>query len=113
MAAKLKTDENLPETAAAVLRAAGHDVTTVLDEELGGAADPRVAAVCQTAGRALLTLDRGLGEVQDSRQLRAGQPGEEAQLDDARLERVEHGQARQRRVQGEHLVGPHRHGRID
>jgi predicted nuclease of predicted toxin-antitoxin system len=63
VAVKLKTDENLPETAAALLRAAGHDATTTVNEGLGGAADPRVAAVCRTEGRALLTLDRGLGDI--------------------------------------------------
>ena len=63
MAAKFKMDENLPETAAVLLRAAGHDVTTALEEGLGGVADPRVVAVCRTEGRALLTLDRGLGDI--------------------------------------------------
>jgi predicted nuclease of predicted toxin-antitoxin system len=60
---KLKTDENLPESIAAILLAAGHDVTTVLGEGLGGVADPRVAAVCRKEQRALVTLDRGLGDI--------------------------------------------------
>src|SRR5207249_11071844 len=34
-------DENLPDSAAMLLRTAGHDVTTTLEEKLGGAADPR------------------------------------------------------------------------
>ena len=38
-------------------------MTTVLDEKLGGAADPRVAEVCRTELRALVTLDRGLGDI--------------------------------------------------
>lgn len=63
MAAKIKIDENLPETAAGLLRAAGHDVATTFEEGLGGAGDPRVAAVCQAEGRAILTLDRGLGDI--------------------------------------------------
>ncbi len=63
MTVRFKTDENLPATAAALLRSAGHDVTTALDEGLGGVADPRVAAVCRMEGRALLTLDRGLGDI--------------------------------------------------
>ena len=63
MGVKLKTDENLPESAAALLRAAGQDVTTVLAEGLGGVADPRVAAVCRGEARALVTLDRGLGDI--------------------------------------------------
>jgi len=60
---KFKTDENLPVSAAALLRSAGHDVATALDEGLGGIADPQVAAVCRKEGRALLTLDRGLGDI--------------------------------------------------
>ena len=63
MAVSLKTDENLPDSAAALLRAAGHNVTTVLEEKMGGAADPRVAHVCRTEQRALVTLDRGLGDI--------------------------------------------------
>jgi predicted nuclease of predicted toxin-antitoxin system len=63
VATKLKTDENLPEAVAALLREAGHDVTTVLEEGLGGVADPQVAEICRTEGRALLTLDRGLGDI--------------------------------------------------
>ena len=38
MAVRPKTDENLPDSAAMLLRAAGHGVTTVLEEKLGGAA---------------------------------------------------------------------------
>lgn len=63
MGVRLKTDENLPESAAALLRAAGHEVTTALEEGLGGVADPRVAAVCRAEERALVTLDRGLGDI--------------------------------------------------
>lgn len=65
MAVKLKTDENLPNSATLVLRAAGHDVMTNLEESLGGAPDPRVAAVCHSEGRALITLDRGLGNIRE------------------------------------------------
>ena len=63
MAVRLKTDENLPDSAAMLLRTAGHDVTTVLQEKLGGAADPKVAEVCRSETRALVTLDRGLGNI--------------------------------------------------
>ena len=44
MASRLKTDENLSGSAVMLLRTAGHDVTTVLEEKLGGAADPKVIA---------------------------------------------------------------------
>ena len=63
MAVRLKTDENLPDSAMELLRAAGHDVTTVLEEKLGGAADPQIAEVCRRETRALVTLDRGLGNI--------------------------------------------------
>jgi predicted nuclease of predicted toxin-antitoxin system len=63
MGVKLKTDENLPNSAATLLRTAGHDVTSVLEEKLGGAADPKVAEVCRSETRALVTLDRGLGNI--------------------------------------------------
>src|SRR5207249_9010690 len=63
MAVKLKTDENLPDSVGMLLRAAGHDVTTVLEEKLGGAGDPQVAQVCRSEMRALVTLDRGLGNI--------------------------------------------------
>jgi len=42
---------------------AGHDVTTVLEEELGGVADLHVAQVCRSETRGLVTLDRGLGNI--------------------------------------------------
>jgi predicted nuclease of predicted toxin-antitoxin system len=57
------TDENLSASAAALLRLAGHDVTSALERGLGGVADPRLAAICQTEERALVTLDRGLGDI--------------------------------------------------
>jgi predicted nuclease of predicted toxin-antitoxin system len=52
-----KTDENLPAEAAALLRAAGFDVATVLDEQLGGHPDRDIAQVCKVERRALVTLD--------------------------------------------------------
>jgi hypothetical protein len=52
-----KTDENLPAEAAELLRAAGHDVATVLDQRLGGHPDPDVAKACSAEHRALVTLD--------------------------------------------------------
>ncbi|MGH8531757.1 MAG: DUF5615 family PIN-like protein [Gammaproteobacteria bacterium] len=36
---------------------AGYDAMTVLDQKLGGHADPRIASVCRTEDRALITLD--------------------------------------------------------
>jgi hypothetical protein len=58
-----KVDENLPAEVADLLRAAGHDAVSVLDQQLGGAADPRVATACQREERALITLDLGFGDI--------------------------------------------------
>jgi predicted nuclease of predicted toxin-antitoxin system len=60
---KVKLDENMPRSASQVLIAAEHDVDTVVEENLAGATDPQVVAAAATAGRLLITLDRGLGDV--------------------------------------------------
>ncbi len=60
---KLKLDENLPEGARRVAESLGHDVDTVAEERLGGADDPAVLDAARRAGRFLITLDRGFGDV--------------------------------------------------
>ena len=60
---KFKLDENLPASSAAILETAGHDVDTVIGEGLTGALDPEVVAAATTAGRILISLDRGLGDI--------------------------------------------------
>jgi predicted nuclease of predicted toxin-antitoxin system len=47
----------------APLTAAGHDTDTVVGEGLGGATDDAVFVAAQQAGRLLLTLDRGFGDI--------------------------------------------------
>ena len=56
-------DEILPVSVAGDLRALGHDADTVEDEQLSGATDPTVIARATAAGRALLTLGKGLADV--------------------------------------------------
>jgi len=56
--ASVKLDENVPDSVAAILRAAGHDVALARDQELVGASDDRILAVASAEGRALVTLDR-------------------------------------------------------
>ena len=62
----------MPRSASQVLIAAGHDVDTVVDEDLAGATDPQVVAAAAATGRLLITLDRGLGDI------RAYPPGSHA-----------------------------------
>ena len=69
---KFKLDENLPVSSAAILTSAGHDVDTVTDEDLIGAPDRDVVAAATAAGRILVSLDRGLGDI------RAYPPGSHA-----------------------------------
>ena len=60
---RLKLDENLPHELAAALRGEGHDVHTVVDEQLAGESDPVIVAAATGEGRLLLTLDRGIGDL--------------------------------------------------
>ena len=46
-----------------MLRQAGHDAITVLEQHLGGSADPDIASVCQREGRALVTLDSDFADI--------------------------------------------------
>lgn len=60
---KFKIDENLPAELKHDLVAAGHDAATVVDENLAGAPDPRIALVAQQERRVLLTMDKGIADV--------------------------------------------------
>lgn len=63
MPSRFKLDENLPREAEALLREAGHDVHTVLDEHLGGNPDPRVFDASQAENRILLTFDLDFSDI--------------------------------------------------
>ena len=60
---KIKLDENIGRRGLDVLRAAGHDVMTVCEQNLGGTADETLFEVCATEGRTLVTLDHDFGQV--------------------------------------------------
>ena len=57
----IKLDENLGSRGAAILRAAGHHVTTVAEEELSSASDRKLAEVCRSDRKCLVTLDLDFG----------------------------------------------------
>ena len=69
---KFKLDEKLPVSAASVLAAAGHDIDTIPGEHLAGRPDQDVVAASTAAGRVLISLDVGLGDI------RAYPPGSHA-----------------------------------
>ena len=54
---KLKLDENLGLRGREICIAAGHDVSTVAEQHLTSAPDPKVLEVCASEGRCLVTLD--------------------------------------------------------
>jgi predicted nuclease of predicted toxin-antitoxin system len=63
MPARFKLDENLPRDAETLLRKAGHDVQTVLDENLGGNPDPGIFDASQAENRILVTFDLDFSDI--------------------------------------------------
>jgi predicted nuclease of predicted toxin-antitoxin system len=60
---RFKVDENMPTESADVLKRAGHDAETVLEEQLGGKPDPMPASVCKAEERAIVTLDLDFADI--------------------------------------------------
>jgi len=60
---RFKIDENLPEELAQLLRDAGWDATTVVEQQLGGSDDSRIKDVCDVEDRILITFDRGFSNI--------------------------------------------------
>jgi predicted nuclease of predicted toxin-antitoxin system len=60
---KLKLDENLNESLREIVAAAGHDVSSVRLQELHGATDDELFAVCRSEGRIMVTLDLDFSNV--------------------------------------------------
>lgn len=63
MALRFKLDENVPGEVAALLRDAGHDASSALEEGLGGLPDERMLQACKEEARVLVTLDMGCGDI--------------------------------------------------
>ena len=59
---KLKLDENLGLLGKSLLEADGHDVMTIAEQKMSGAADERIHEACRDEGRVLVTLDRDFGQ---------------------------------------------------
>ena len=62
---RFKVDENLPIEVAEMLRQAGHDAATVLEQHLGGSDDAQLAALCQLESRIFVTLDMDFSDIRN------------------------------------------------
>ena len=60
---RFKIDENLPVEVAELLRANMHDAMTIFDQQMVGELDPKVASVCKSEERAILTLDLDFSDI--------------------------------------------------
>jgi len=60
---KIKLDENMPAALNEALHLAGHDVTTVHDENLSGIEDPVILQEAAREARLLMTFDVGFGDI--------------------------------------------------
>jgi predicted nuclease of predicted toxin-antitoxin system len=60
---RFKLDENLGLRGARLLRNAGHDVATVVEQELCGADDATLLEVCRAESRILITFDKDFSSV--------------------------------------------------
>jgi len=58
---RLKLDENLGNRGADPFREAGHDVATVLGQDLCSTPDPALIDICRAEGRCLITMDLDFG----------------------------------------------------
>ncbi len=60
---RFKIDENLPVEVALRLRAAGHDATTVTDQDMVGEPDTTLSEACRRGHMALVTLDLDFADI--------------------------------------------------
>ena len=60
---QFKTDENLPVEVTELLRSAGYDAMSVLEQEMGGKSDPYLVEICTEENRVLITLDTDFADI--------------------------------------------------
>ena len=60
---KFKLDENIGNRGQTLLASAGHEISTVRMQELGGEPDEKIFRHCAAEGRVLITLDHDFGNV--------------------------------------------------
>ena len=60
---KIKLDENILHRLVLLLRAAGHDVMDVTEENLSGASDPFVVKIAAAEDRVLMTFDKDFADI--------------------------------------------------
>ena len=60
---RFKTDENLSEAVAQMLRTAGHDAFSVFEQEMSGSTDEIVSQVVKEEQRTLITLDMDFANI--------------------------------------------------
>lgn len=63
MSIRVKVDEDLPADVAAMLRAAGHDAMSVVEQALTGTSDEALWPIVQREARCLFTADKGFADI--------------------------------------------------
>ncbi|MBK8270780.1 MAG: DUF5615 family PIN-like protein [Planctomycetes bacterium] len=63
MAIRFKIDEDLPGEIANLLRIAGHDALSVVEQKLTGTKDEALWPIIQSESRCLLTADKGFADI--------------------------------------------------
>jgi predicted nuclease of predicted toxin-antitoxin system len=61
---RIKLDENMPRRAVQMAEGRGHDIKTVISQDLGGEKDDVIAEVVASEGRVLCTLDTDFDDIQ-------------------------------------------------
>lgn len=60
---RIKVDEDLPPAIVQLLKSAGHDTTSVLEQDMGGWKDAEIWKALQIEKRFLITGDKGFGDI--------------------------------------------------